>query len=135
MKWDKDSLGEAIKAWYVCEHCHACFFHQDMVEASKVGRWICEETGLWTRDAMDWFDADGEPARTPRSVAFYCWAIYSTWSTWLKIAIEWLKIKKYPAFWWMLGIVALTYPSINLMFLNVYDEISKGKGLYASTPC
>jgi ABC-type transport system involved in multi-copper enzyme maturation permease subunit len=43
------------------------------------------------------------------------------------IKIEWLKIKKYPAFWWMLGIVALTYPSVNLIFLNVYEEISQGK--------
>jgi len=47
------------------------------------------------------------------------------------IKIEWLKIKKYPAFWWMLVIVALTYPSINLMFLNVYEEISKGKEMGA----
>lgn len=93
LKWEKDQLGQALKAWYVCEHCHACFFHPDMVEASKVGRWVCEETGIWTRDAMDWFDADGEPIRTPASVAFYCWAIYSTWTTWLKIATEWLKIK------------------------------------------
>lgn len=44
------------------------------------------------------------------------------------IKIEWLKIKKYPAFWWMLGIVALTYPSINLMFLKVYEDITRGKG-------
>jgi len=36
------------------------------------------------------------------------------------IKIEWLKIKKYPAFWWMLGIVALTYPGINYMFHHVY---------------
>ena len=34
-----------------------------------------------------------QPVRTPKSVAFYCWAIYSTWSAWLKIAEEWLKIK------------------------------------------
>lgn len=26
---------------------------------------------------------------------------------------EWLKIKKYNGFWWMLGIVAITYPSIS----------------------
>ena len=26
---------------------------------------------------------------------------------------EWLKIKKYPAFWWMTGIVALSYPGMN----------------------
>lgn len=38
------------------------------------------------------------------------------------IKIEWLKIKKYPAFWWMLGIVALTYPGVNMMFYYVYAE-------------
>ncbi|WP_043309297.1 phage terminase large subunit family protein [Pseudomonas sp. ML96] len=93
LKWEKDSLGQATNAWYDCECCAKSFYHQDMVVASKVGRWICDATGIWTRDSMDWFDADGEPIRTPRSIAFFCWAIYSTWSTWLKIATEWLKIK------------------------------------------
>lgn len=93
LKWEKNHLGEATKAWYVCEHCKACFFHQDMVQASTRGRWICDETGIWTRDSMDWFGPDNEPTRTPRSIAFYCWAIYSTWSTWLKIATDWLKVK------------------------------------------
>lgn len=45
----------------------------------------------------------------------------------LLLKIEWLKIKKYPAFWWMLGIVLLTYPGINLLFYNVYENITKGK--------
>lgn len=31
------------------------------------------------------------------------------------IKTEWLKIKKYPAFWWMLVIVALSYPGMNYM--------------------
>ncbi len=43
------------------------------------------------------------------------------------IKIEWLKIKKYPAFWWMLGIVALTYPGINIMTYYGYLEATKGK--------
>lgn len=43
------------------------------------------------------------------------------------IKIEWLKIKKYPAFWWMLGIVLLTYPGINIMFYNVYLEATNRK--------
>jgi len=43
------------------------------------------------------------------------------------LKIEWLKIKKYPAFWWMLIIVTLTYPGINLMFFKVYLEIATGK--------
>lgn len=43
------------------------------------------------------------------------------------IKIEWLKIKKYPAFWWMLGIVTLTYPGINLMFYYIYQDIVSEK--------
>lgn len=43
------------------------------------------------------------------------------------VKIEWLKIKKYPAFWWMLGIVALTYPGVNAMFYYGYVEATKGK--------
>lgn len=93
LKWEKNELNEATKAWYVCEKCTAIFFHHEMVEASKSGRWICSETGVWTRDAMDWFDKVDAPIRTPRSVSFHCWAIYSTWSTWLKLVDEWLKVK------------------------------------------
>jgi ABC-type transport system involved in multi-copper enzyme maturation permease subunit len=39
------------------------------------------------------------------------------------IYTEWLKIKKYKAFWWLLGITALTYPGINYIFYNIYDEL------------
>lgn len=36
---------------------------------------------------------------------------------------EWLKIKKYPAFWWMLGIVALSYPGMNYaIYENGYKD-------------
>ncbi|GAC1400545.1 MAG: hypothetical protein NVSMB63_19970 [Sediminibacterium sp.] len=43
------------------------------------------------------------------------------------IKIEWLKIKKYPAFWWMLAIVALTYPGVNTMFYYGYSKATTGK--------
>lgn len=43
------------------------------------------------------------------------------------IKTEWLKIKNYPAFWWVFGITALTYPGINTMFLYVYRDISQQK--------
>ncbi|PXB37549.1 terminase, partial [Pseudomonas aeruginosa] len=26
-------------------------------------------------------------------VSFYCWAIYSTWTTWVSLVDEWLKVK------------------------------------------
>ncbi|MEO6314442.1 MAG: ABC transporter permease [Chitinophagaceae bacterium] len=40
------------------------------------------------------------------------------------VRTEWLKIKKYPAFWWVMGITALTYPGINYIFLKVYEDVT-----------
>jgi ABC-type transport system involved in multi-copper enzyme maturation permease subunit len=40
---------------------------------------------------------------------------------------EWLKIKKYPAFWWVMAITALSYPGINYMFIGVYQNITEKK--------
>jgi ABC-2 type transport system permease protein len=39
------------------------------------------------------------------------------------IRTEWLKMKKYNAFWWILGITALSYPGINYIFYMVYDNL------------
>lgn len=36
---------------------------------------------------------------------------------------EWLKIKKYRAFWWMTGIIALSYPGINYLFYQVFSQL------------
>jgi hypothetical protein len=38
------------------------------------------------------------------------------------LKIEWLKIKKYWAFWIMLGIVAITYPGINYILQYAYEK-------------
>lgn len=38
---------------------------------------------------------------------------------------EWLKIKSYRAFWWVMAITALSYPGINYIFFNAYKEITK----------
>ncbi|HNE93624.1 MAG TPA: ABC transporter permease [Chitinophagaceae bacterium] len=48
------------------------------------------------------------------------------------IKTEWLKLKKYRIFWWMLVIVALTYPGINLMFYKVYSSITAKEGMEGS---
>lgn len=41
------------------------------------------------------------------------------------VKTEWLKIKNYPAFWWVFGITALTYPGINYLFLYAYHDITQ----------
>ncbi len=43
------------------------------------------------------------------------------------VKTEWLKIKNYPAFWWVFGITALTYPAINYLFLYAYHDITRQK--------
>jgi len=43
------------------------------------------------------------------------------------IKTEWLKIKNYPAFWWVMGITALTYPSINSILLYQYYDLVEQK--------
>lgn len=40
---------------------------------------------------------------------------------------EWLKIKGYPAFWWVMGITALTYPGINYATIGIYNNITEQK--------
>ena len=39
------------------------------------------------------------------------------------IRTEWLKMKGYPAFWWILGATALAYPAINYGFYKIYEDI------------
>ncbi|EER2389247.1 hypothetical protein B9L93_005267, partial [Escherichia coli] len=52
LKWEKDSP-ESV--FYLCEH-HGCVIHQSELDQSN-GRWICENTGMWTRDGLTFFSA------------------------------------------------------------------------------
>ncbi|WP_431211043.1 hypothetical protein ACQ86N_34675 [Puia sp. P3] len=38
------------------------------------------------------------------------------------VKIEWLKLRYYSAFWWILGITALTYPGLNAIMLAIYHK-------------
>lgn len=44
---------------------------------------------------------------------------------------EWLKIKNYPAFWWVFGIITLSYPGINYIMFQAYKEIGTSKNMAA----
>ena len=46
---------------------------------------------------------------------------------------EWLKINRYPAFWWVLGLTALSYPGINYGMLFIYKNITEDKKNQAAT--
>lgn len=90
IKWDAESPGNA---WYVCEH-NACMVQQhEMQDQHAKGRWICEKTGIWTRDGLDYFSADGEVIPTPDSVTFHIWTAYSPFTTWGRIVLDFYKAK------------------------------------------
>jgi hypothetical protein len=41
------------------------------------------------------------------------------------IYTEWLKMKKYNAFWWIIGVTALSYPGVNYITYFAYKEITE----------
>ncbi|HWJ29290.1 MAG TPA: ABC transporter permease [Flavisolibacter sp.] len=45
------------------------------------------------------------------------------------IRTEWLKIKYYRAFWWIITLTALTYPGINYISYNIYLNIIERKDM------
>jgi len=46
------------------------------------------------------------------------------------IRTEWLKMRKYKAFWWIIGITILSYPAINYMFYSFYNELTGDSNKY-----
>lgn len=44
------------------------------------------------------------------------------------IKTEWLKIRKYKAFWLIIGLTALSYPGISYIFHNIYESFTNKKG-------
>ncbi|MSG82440.1 hypothetical protein GKF16_24615, partial [Escherichia coli] len=91
LKWEKDSP-ESV--FYLCEH-HGCVIHQSELDQSN-GRWICENTGMWTRDGLTFFSAADNEIPPPRSITFHIWTAYSPFTTWVQIVYDWLDALKDP---------------------------------------
>lgn len=93
IKWRTNRFGEVEAAWYLCPYCQGgTFEHHEMVTAAQTARYLCEDTGVWTRDGMAWFGADDQPIRTPESVTFYIWTVYSVFTDWVAIVKDFLKV-------------------------------------------
>ncbi len=61
--------------FYLCEH-NACVIRQQELDFTDA-RYICEKTGIWTRDGILWFSSSGEEIEPPDSVTFHIWTAYS----------------------------------------------------------
>ncbi|SDS20941.1 Phage terminase, large subunit GpA [Halopseudomonas xinjiangensis] len=90
IKWDADRPQDA---WYVCE-ANGCVVQQhEMQDQHAAGRWVCEKTGIWTRDGIDFFDSEDEPIPTPESLTYHVWTAYSPFTTWGRIVLDFYKAK------------------------------------------
>lgn len=90
IKWERERPQDA---WYVCER-HGCIVQQhEMQEQQPAGRWICDKTGIWTRDGIDYHDTAGEPIPAPEAVTWHIWTAYSPFTTWGRIVLDFLKAK------------------------------------------
>ncbi|HIF3099205.1 TPA: phage terminase large subunit family protein [Salmonella enterica] len=91
LKWEK---GKPETVYYLCEH-NGCVIRQSELD-QKAGRWICDNTGMWTRDGLAYFSASGEEVPPPRSITFHIWTAYSPFTTWIQIIYDWLDALKDP---------------------------------------
>ncbi|EMK4942701.1 TPA: phage terminase large subunit family protein [Escherichia coli] len=90
LKWEK---GKPETVYYLCEH-NGCVIRQSELDQTD-GRWICDNTGMWTRDGLTFYSA-GDEEIPPRSISYHIWTAYSPFTTWVQIVYDWLDALKDP---------------------------------------
>jgi phage terminase large subunit GpA-like protein len=82
-------------AYYVCEHCACCIENNqlDDMELHPSAVWICENSGIRTKDFLDFYDSDGNDIITPSSVSIHIWSAYNSLNSWAKLVTEFYKAK------------------------------------------
>ncbi|MGJ7669739.1 phage terminase large subunit family protein [Escherichia coli] len=91
LKWEK---GKPETVYYLCEH-NGCAIRQSELDHTD-GRWICDNTGMWTRDGLTFYSAGDEEIPPPRSISYHIWTAYSPFTTWVQIVYDWLDALKDP---------------------------------------
>ncbi len=97
IKWRKNEKGEhdPSTAYYLCEHCGCCIENNqlDDMELHPSAVWICENTGIRTKDFLDFYDADGNDITTPPNISIHIWSAYNSLNSWTKLVTEFFKAK------------------------------------------
>lgn len=90
IKWDPENTK---RVWYRCAASGCEVLQHEMQEQHSSGRWICDRTGVWTRDGLDFYDKSDEVIPAPESVSFHVWTAYSPFTTWVQIVTDFLAAK------------------------------------------
>ena len=81
---------------YQCPHCSSLIENNELPKISEKGYWFDPNTEVKTVDGLVYRDRDDVIIDTPYHIAFHVWTIYSPFTTWREIVIEWLAAKKDP---------------------------------------
>ncbi|USD23655.1 phage terminase large subunit family protein [Microbulbifer variabilis] len=92
IKWDSPET--VLQAHYECKHTGCVIRQHELEGMDERGEWR-SGSGMTTRDGLKFY-CDGKPVDAPLSVAFHIWAAYSPWTTWGKIARDFLRAKGDP---------------------------------------
>jgi phage terminase large subunit GpA-like protein len=96
IKWDADE--GPTSAFYLCE-AGGCVIKQHEINdrtrkfSAWAGRWVCDLTGAYTRDGLEYFTPDDLPLAPPGNITFHVWTAYSPFTTWARIVEDFIKAK------------------------------------------
>lgn len=101
LKWGGPDVEHGIKwhddnpktAHYVCEHCKSEVDNNSLEGMQFKGMWRCLETGVYTKNGIEYFSKEGERIDAPESISFHIWSAYSLFSSWSRIVSDFLKCK------------------------------------------
>jgi len=91
-KWDNR---DPDTARYRCRSCGDDFTHSDYLELARQGIWKDPDTGVWTRNGLDYFDHRNQPIRA-RRICFYVPGYLSTRDPWRNMVQRWYDDKDDP---------------------------------------
>lgn len=124
LEWDKSLEGSerARTARYRCRHCDETFSYADFIEADNDGYWLSDK-GLATVDGIVFYESESFPenkkiAPTPESVTWILNSLYSNFSPWSRIVIDWYKAQDNPM---------KLKSFINTTLGEAFEEVEKSK--------
>ncbi len=92
IKWNNNN---PKTAFYLCEHC-ACSIENNQLDDMgwhENAKWICSETSIYTKDFIEFYNADGDICETPETASIYIWSAYNPLNSWAKLVTGFLKAK------------------------------------------
>ncbi|MEZ0231888.1 MAG: phage terminase large subunit family protein [Methylophilaceae bacterium] len=85
-KWTNDNP-ESVR--HLCPHCGVLITQAEYLSVCELGRFE-DDNGITLSNDGDFFDAQGNPMRAPRHVAFHVWSAYSPNVSWASVVREFL---------------------------------------------